>query len=85
MLDEWGGVGGAVALGLLLGGVWLLARGTWLEGSKRSTSSAERPRAGAAADALLRVVHSELERGSRCEQALWFARSKRSGCVAGSQ
>jgi hypothetical protein len=63
MLDEWGGVGGAVVLGLLLGGLWLLARAAWFAGSKSPVSSVERPRADAAAEALLRVVHSELERG----------------------
>ncbi|TFG98048.1 MAG: hypothetical protein E4H11_01025, partial [Myxococcales bacterium] len=63
MPEEWGGLGAAAAVGLLLGGIWLWARGAHSGGPRVPASNAARPRAGAAAEALLRVVRTELERG----------------------
>jgi hypothetical protein len=74
MLEEWGGLGGVVAIGLLLAGIWFGARGTSSERSRGSASAVARSRAGAAADTLLRVVHAELERGhNEAAVAHWLA------------
>ena len=74
MIQEWGGLGTAVAVGLLLGGLCLLARAAWSEASRGPASAPERPRAGAAAESLLRVVRSELEHGhNEAAVAHWLA------------
>lgn len=73
MPDAWSELVGAaaLALGLALGGLWLRARR--VRASARATAAAQEPRAGAA-DALLRVVRSELERShNEAAVAHWLA------------
>ncbi len=74
MLEEWGGMGVALAFGLLACGVGLLALGMRSSRSRRPASAERRPYTDAAAEALLRVVRAELERGhNEAAVAHWLA------------
>lgn len=74
MLEEWGGLGFALAFGLLACGVGLLVHGMRSPRSRRRASAESRPRTDAAAEALLRVVRAELERGhNEAAVAHWLA------------
>lgn len=74
MLEEWGGMGVALALGLLAFGVGLLALGMRSSRSRRPAPAERRPYADTAAEALLRVVRAELERGhNEAAVAHWLA------------
>jgi hypothetical protein len=75
MLEEWGGLGFALAFGLFACGIGLLARGARLPRSRRLAPTAgRRPHTDAAAEALLRVVRAELERGhNEAAVAHWLA------------
>ncbi len=72
MLEEWGALGAVAALGLAIGGLAL--RASRARSRIAGASSPGPPRTDAAADALLRVVRSELERGhNEAAVAHWLA------------
>jgi hypothetical protein len=74
MLEEWGALGAVAALVMAMGGLALWASRARSGASRGAAPSPEQPRGDVAAEALLRVVRSELERGhNEAAVAHWLA------------